>query len=758
MLADFRFGVRMAMRSPVWAAAIIVSLAVGIGATVTVSSAVQALLLYRIPAPDRQRLVDMQNTIGGRGVEQNLADARRIREGAAPFAQVAAYTNAQGFHLGNERVWGQLVTENYFPAIGLRPLAGRFINDASDSQVVVLGEAFWRRRFNGNFDVIGQPLSLNGRPVTIIGIAPGTFRGVRAGFLPALWVPLAAAPVLLPNSFPREEPGIGVSVFARLRPGLSLAQAQAAMDTLTKRIDLQFPIPEFWPMEGERHLRLEPAGQFLPNFRELAELLLKLLSAMAAFVLLIACANAANLQLARAAAREREMATRRALGATRGRLVRQLTIESLSLGLAGGAAGLALAHVPLRALTTFRLPDLAAVLDLSMPIDWRVAVFAAVLTVAATLASGLVAAWKGTSPSPGNHRLRDGLVIAQIALSVVLAVATGLLIRSLLNARKIDVGFHPEQAILAQFDPLLEGYQPRQLEPLVRKLLQTPGAAVTDTVPLTMGGYAVDLGLDKNFPFVSLYSVTRGFFDALGIAIIEGRDFAAVGDKGRVLINRTLARQLFQNRSPIGRRIGKKGEYEVIGVAANHATFFVAEDPAPIVYQPLFQEEPRGALTLAVRSGQLPAAGVTFFNIRTGSQQLQAALFVPRVTAALVTAFGAMGLMLTAIGLYALMAYTVSRRMRELGIRVALGARPFDVTKTVFRRTAALVAAGVSLGLLAAYWIAEFLDSILYGLSAWDPSTYALAATVFLVTAAFASWLPARRASTNEPIEALRRE
>lgn len=756
MIADLRFGLRTAMRSPVWAAAIVVSLGVGIGATVTIASAVQALLLYRIPAPDRHQLVEMDNKLGGVGVEQNVPDYRHIREGATPFAQVAAFTNLFGFNLGSERVWGHFVTENYFPTVGLRPLAGRFIADQGDEQVVVLGEAFWRRRFGGDFKVVGQPMNLNGRPVTIIGIAPESFRGVRAGFLPALWLPLRAARHLMPASFPTDERSVGVTVFARLHPGLSLAQAQAAMDTLTARIDREFPIAEFWPIEGTRRLRLEPAGQFISNFRDLAVELFRLLVAMAVFVLLIACANAANLQLARATTREREMATRRALGATRGRLIAQLTTESLALGLAGGVGGLALAHFLLRALATLRLPELPVVLDLSMPIDWRVAVFAGVLTVGATLASGLVAAWKGTSSAPGKHRLRDGLVIAQIALTVVLVVATGLLIRNLLNVKKIDVGFHPQQTILAQFDPLNEGFQPAQIEPLVRELLQTPGAAVTDSVPLTIGGFSIDIGLDP--AFVMLYSVSRGFFEALQIPIVEGRDFAATGDKGRVLINQELARRLFPGKPAVGRRIGKKQELEVIGVVRNHARFFVGEGPEPIVYQTLFQEPPQRALTLAVRGGKLPAARVSFFNVRTGNEQLDSALFVPRATAALVTAFGGMGLLLTAIGLYALMAYTVSRRMRELGIRVALGARPLDVTYTVFQRSAVLLTLGISLGLIGAYWTARWLGNELYEASETDPVIYALAAGCFLVIALLASWVPARRASTNEPIEALRQE
>lgn len=757
MIGDLRFGLRMALRSPLWAAAIIVSLAIGIGATVAVASAVQALMLYQIPAPDRHQLVELENTLGGRGMEQNFTDYRRLREGAAPFAHMAAFTSPYALNLGDERVWGQFVTENYFPVLNMRPLAGRFINNTIDGPVAVIGEVFWRRRFHADPQVIGRPILLNGRPLTIIGIAPEAFRGVRAGFAPALWLPFNAAHLLLPYAIPKEETGVGVRVFARLRQGLSLPEAQAAIDALTARIDRQYPIPEFWQGQGTRHLRLETAGQFLSNFRDLARILLQLLGMMAAFVLLIACANAANLQLARATARERELATRRALGATRGRLIAQLTVESLTLGLAGGAGGLALACVLLRILGSFRLPELPVVLDLTIPIDWRVALFTAVLTLAATLAAGVVAAWRGTAPSHGKNRLRDGLVVAQVALTVMLVVATGLLLRGLHNARQLDVGFHPEHTVFAQFDPLNAGLQPKQLEPLIRELLQTPGAAVTDSVPLTIGGWGVDIGLEKE-AFISLYSVTRGFFDTLRIPITAGRDFAATGDKGRVLINQELARRLFRDRSPLGQRIGKKHEYEVIGVVRNHARFFAGEDPEPMMYQSLFQEEPRAALTLAVRGGPLPRTRVPFFNVRTGIQQLESALFVPRATTALVTSFGAMGLLLTAIGLYALMAFTVSRRLRELGIRMAVGAGPWQVTWTVFRRTASLLALGITMGLLCAYWTSALIAMDLYGVSATDPATYTAAAAGFLSLALFAAWHPARRAATGAPIEALRQE
>ena len=721
---------RLLRHNPLWAAAVVLSLAIGIGATATIAAAVNALLLYRIPAPNPQQLVELEHSIGGRGMEYNLANYRHLAEATTHFAQLAAYRPAHAYHLDNERLWGQQVTANYFQTLQLTPLIGR---PPADPTEVLLSEPVWRRRFAADPNIVGHAIRLNGRPATVSGVAPPGFRGVNAGYLPALWQ-------LIPKA---NEAEIGVTLFARLHPQIDPKQAQSAVDLAIARVDAHYPVAENWLLSGPRKIKLEPAGQFLSNFRDLAKLLLQLLGALSLFVLLIACANAANLQLA----------TRRALGATRWHLTKQLITESLTLGLAGGALGLALTHTLLKAISTFPLPELPTVLDLTIPINWPIALFTLALTLTATVTSGALAAWRTTSPQPHKHHLRDALVIAQIALTVVLTIATALLLRSLHNAQQLNPGFHPQQTTFAQFDPVLEGIP---VEPLVRELLQSPGTAVSNSVPLTLGGWSTDLGIKPQF--IAQYSISAGFFDALKIPITAGRDFAPTGDKNRVLINQKLAAILFKSANPIGRRIGKKSELEVIGVVANHANFFLGEDPEPIVYQPLFQEPVTGPLTLSIRNGPLPRARTTFFHIRTGNDQLASALFVPRATSALITTFGAAALLLTAIGLYALIGYSVARRTKELGIRVALGATPTNILQTVLKRAAILTITGLAIGATLAHWTSQLLEEAIYGITPTDPPAYLAATATFLLIATAAALIPARRATTIQPTEALRHE
>jgi len=744
MWSALRIGSRIAVKNPLWAGAIALSLAIGIGATAAIASAAHSLMLYRIPAPNAGQLVELENSIGGRGVEENLTDFRRLQEVARGFLELAAYRTA-AFQVEGERLQGQFVSANYFAVLGL-PLA---VEDGS----VVVSEAYWRRKFNGDPGIAGKTIRVNGQALTVAGVAPAGFRGVQAGFLPSIWMPVTAGKRLMGTTWPSKEEWLGVNLFGRMRAGMGLGQAQLAMDAVVPRVG-----ETLWPWKGERKVRLSAAGQFLSNFRDLAELVMRSLGMMALFVLLIACANAANLQLARGAARQKEMEVRRALGATRMQLVGQLTAESAVLGLAGGLGGLLIAHGFARSIALFPLPDMPVALDLTIQMDWPVALFAAGVTVLATTASGLVAAFRTTSAAPNRPWLRDGLVVTQAALTVTLLTGTLLLTGSLRNARALNTGFHADRTLLAEFDPLMEGLRPAQVEPLVAEMLQTPGAAVSNSVPLTMGGWLADLGLGDQATPPMRYGIMPGFFSALGIPIRQGRDLATTAEKGRVLINETLARQLFGTNPALGRRIGKKQEFEVIGVVGDHVHFLVGEKPPPILYQPLFQEAVNGPLTLAVRGGRLPQVRTAFFHIRDGETQLESALFVPRAAAALMTAFGAMSLLLTGIGLYAMIAYSVSRRTRELGIRIALGAAPADIARTVSRRPAVLAAIGIGAGLGVACLCSGLLQETMYGLSATDPRTYISAAAVFLTTAVLAGWGPARRACRLEPMESIRQD
>jgi len=723
-MRDVRHGVRLALKQPLWAVAIVLSLAGGIGATVAVYAAVNAILLTKLPVGEADRIVRLQFRAGGHDSDWYPDDVEKVR-GIGAFQGVTAYQNARTFRLSQRRVFGQTVEANFFSLLNVVPVRGRL---AVDRNTVVISEGLWRSEFNADEFIAGRHIELSGRSATIAGVAPDAFRGIEFGFLPSLWV--------------LKENTDGVSVAAKLAPGISQQQAQAALDAAIPGLRWQ----SFF--EGPRSIHVAPAGQFVSNFRSLAEVLLTALSMFAGFVLLISCANVANLQLARAASRAREFETRRALGATEGVILRQFLGESAALAVAGGAGGLLLAWWATAVLTAFRLPEMNVTLHIAMPLDWRVTVFAVSVTMLTVLITAVCAIM-------AKPLLRDILLGVQVALSVVLIVSTSLLLQNVRNAGGRVTGFDPSQAHIVSIDPSLSGVKTEQVPALIDRLLET-SVALTSKVPLTLHGSGIDLG-DKKF--TELFLVTPRFFEALRIPLLDGRVFGDRGDKNRVLVNDALAKAVFRGERAVGRRIGEKGEYEIIGVVGNHDSMIIGEDPSPMVYQSL-RENPYSGEMAIIANSTVPRSepNLAYFNSRTGRDQLNSALFVPRVTAAIVSGFGLIGLLLTGAGLYAMVATNVGARMREIGIRLALGATARQVLSAILRRTAPITLGGGVVGALASIWAVEIFDSVLYNVRQGGSWAIAGATGVFAIVVVFAAWQPARRALSREPLDSLRVE
>lgn len=720
-MRDVRHGLRLALRQPLWAAAIVLSLAGGIGATVAVYAAVNAILLTKLPVGEADRIVRLQFRAGGHDSELFRDDLEKLR-GISAFEGVTAYQNARTFRLSQRRVFGQVVEANFFPLLNVVPVRGRL---AVDRDTVVISEGLWRSEFNADEYIAGRHIELSGRVKTISGVAPDAFRGIEIGFLPSLWV--------------LNESRDGVNLAAKLAAGISAKQVQAALDATVPGLGLK----SFY--NGPQSIGVSPAGQFVSNFRELAEVLLLALSIFAGFVLFISCANVANLQLARAASRAREFSTRRALGATEGMILRQFLGESVVLAVAGGIGGLLLAWWATEALTAFRLPEMNVALHIAMPLDWRVAAFA----VGVTLLTVLITAVCAIAARP---LLRDALLGVQVALSVVLIASTFLLLQNVRNAGGQLKGFDPSQAHFISIDPSLSGVKVEQVPALIDRLLET-SVAVTSKVPLTLRGAGVDLGNKK---FTELYLVTPRFFEVLRIPVIDGRVFSERGDKNRVLVNEALAKEFFKGERAVGRRIAN---YEIIGVVRNHDSMIIGEDPSPMMYQSL-RENPYSGEMAIIANSTVPRSEphLAYFNARTGRDQLDSALFVPRVTAAIVTGFGLIGLLLTGVGLYAMVATNVGARMREIGIRLALGATARQVLAAILRRTAIITVCGGVAGAVASIWAADILESVLYNVRQGGVAAFAGAIGVFAVVIVVAAWQPARRALSREPLDSLRAE
>ena len=816
LLLDLKYSLRSLRRSPGFTLATIAILGLGIGANATIFSLVNAVLL-RPPAgvenPGQLVAVYTSDFSGPRFGGSSYPDFLDFRDQTTAFSGVLAYNfNQVSFSDGthSERGVGLTTTGNYFSLLGVRPALGRTFLTTEDTPgsapVAVISHGLWQRSFGGDSGVVGRAIKLSGRPFTIVGVAPRGFEGLMRGFGPDVWVPVGASEGS--GSFDRTRRGNrGLMVVGRLAPEKTLAEARTQLSVIAQHLYQAYP--QNWT-DVKNQARVvsvipEDESRLFPQMRGAVVGFMALLVVVVGLVLLIACANVANLLLAKAAARRKEMAVRLLLGAGNGRLVRQLLTESVVLGLGAGAAGLAVAGWVGGLINAFR-PPVPVPISLSVALDTRVVVFTVAVSLVTAIAFGLAPALAlarpqlagalkndlGAAPGRKHHRLRDALVVVQMAVSLVLLVGGGLLIRALRSGQSIDPGMDAERVGMMSLDLNLQGYGDgpgrafyQQLLEKVRALPGVEGVALGSQVPLNpFGGERQGIAIQgharqegEDLEFHESY-VTPDYFRTLGVAVVRGRPFAktdAPGAPGVAMVNETFARRYWSGADPLGKRISLNGDQgpwlEIVGVARDGKYGTLGEDPTPYFLVPLAQHY-RGGVTLFVRTQNDPAQmlgpvretirmidrDLPVVDVRTLTQHLSASLLPQRIAATLLGCFGVLALLLATLGVYSVIAYSVSQRTREIGIRVALGADRREVVKLVVRQGMTLVNIGGCIGLISAGGVSHLIRNLLYGVSALDPITFIGVSLLLGGIALLACYLPARRAARVDPIVALRTE
>jgi predicted permease len=812
LLADLRFSLRTLVKRPVFALVAVLSLALGVGANTTIFSLVDALLLRSLPVADPAHLVklytrDAQNPSMTAAPLSHL-NWKDYREQAHSFSGILGY-NWAGISIATQSgepflAAGQLVSDNYFDLLGVRPERGRTFTYEEATKpgahpVVVVSHHFWEQRLGSDPGVLGSTVKLNGSPYTIVGMAPASFTGVETGFQPELWIPMAMNRQIQPDrelNWYDERRGLFLQAIGRLRPGVTLAGAQAEVTGIAHRLERDYP--------NDNHGRtcvLVPLSLAAvpPGARPTLVGASLLLLGVVGLVLLIACANVANLLLARATARRREIAIRLSQGAGRGRLVRQLLTESLVLALAGGAGGLLLMAWANHALLAF-LPSLPFPVALDLGINPRLLAFALGSSVVTGLLFGLVPALQSSrpqlvaalksqaasAPAAGGLGPRGALVAGQVALSLLALIAAGLFLRSLGAAQKIDPGFDTSRLLQFSFDVGLYGLDQGRGEQLQRAIREQVGALPgVEAVALGSSGvlqqsFSRSVFLEgqettSNGLLIEVNPVDPTFFRAAGIPILAGRGLTDADRRGAqevVVINQTMAQKLWPHQSALGKRFHFHGKQpvEVVGVARDAKYDSVSEDPQPFVYQALAQNystgvtlvararNPRTLLAAAQRQAHALAPGMPLVAAGTLSQQLDASLWAPRFAASMLALFGLLALILAMIGIYGVMSFSVAQRSRDIGIRMALGAHRRAVLAMVLRQGMILVAAGLVLGVALALAASRLAASLLIGISPTDPAAFLLTPLLLALVALTSIYIPARRATVVDPTIVLRYE
>jgi putative ABC transport system permease protein len=811
LLQDLRFAIRILAKAPGFTAVAVISLALGIGVNTTIFSLINGLLFRPLP-----RVKEPASLVWFRA-PASYPDYEDFRDQNDVFSGISALSGTSEFSLSQggqpELVKGEFVSANYFSVLGVDISTGRAFLPEEDriadaQQVVVLSYGLWQRRFGGDPNLIGGSVSLNGLTFTVIGVAPQGFVGAEAALPRDLWAPMAIYPRLNPppagkgDVVPdrlRDRGTYSLNLIARLKPGVTRAQAQAAMTAIVARL----PKERYHQTIDERLRAVElltVSGGLDPRDRAGALPISALLQAVVSLVLFTACANIAGLLLARSSLRRREIGIRQALGASRARIVQQLLTEGVLLSLVGALAGLLVAVWGKDLLISLASATPIAALDMS--IDYRVLAFTFSAALLAGLVFGLAPALQASKPDliPAlknetagkgyrRSRLRNAFVISQTALSVILLTGSGLFIRSLQNARTIDPGFKVEGALLATLDPGLLRYSKEQGQEFFRQAVERvealPGvesASLMDFVPLGLRFAQHDVyvegqnGPRKVSPGFNI--VSPRYFQTMGIRVVRGREFTSqdrAGAQPVIMINETLSRRLWPGEDPIGKRLRLGGpsapEAEVVGVAVDGKYATLGENARSFTWRPLLQSY-SSSMTLVVRTTGNPEAlsaavreriqsldpNLPVAQITTLAAQVDFALFSARLGAALLGAFGLLALGLAATGIYGVIAYSVSQRTQEFGIRMALGADGADVRRLVLREGLKVVLIGVTAGLALSLAAARLIAGFLYGVSANDPLTFVGVALLLTAVALLACYLPARRATKVDPMVALRVE
>ncbi|MCC7181776.1 MAG: ABC transporter permease [Acidobacteria bacterium] len=824
MLQDIRYALRWLARSPGFALVAILSIGLGVGVNTAMFSLVDTLLFKPLPVSDPDSLVDVF-TVGGDGDEyatSSFADFADLKAQNDVFTDMTAYSPMFAPLALGERsrlVIGQVVTGNHFTFFGIAPHLGRLLvpsdDDPGAARVVVISHRMWQNEFGGTPSAIGQTLTLRGLAYTIVGVTRPDFNGVVPLLTPELWLPMAHVEEVEPAGITDVVPGPGrtrlerrgvrwMFVKGRLKPGVTVEQAHANMSVIGRQLEAAHP-----QTNKDRRMSAVATSEvrmLVPQASGVLSMGAAALMSVVGLVLLIACANVAGMLLARASARRREISVRLAIGASRGRLVQQLLMEGLVLGTLGATVAIACAWAVIRALTSIQLP-LPVNLVLEIGLDWRVMLFAVTAAGLTGVLASLLPALKASAPSlvsdlrgeapagrvGGRHfALRDALVVTQVAFTAVLLVVAGLLLRSLAESQRADVGFNVQGLATMSLDTDMVRYSPERSEQFwtdaVARVRAMPGvvsvATATPSLPFELNFNQAELQVDSRTygegqrgETIENIAVSAGYVPTLGLRVLEGRDLYEADRKGAplvALVNETMARRYWPNESAVGRTFTNavtKDRYTIAGVISNHKVHGVLESPVAMVYFAAAQRPQRYNYLVARTggsAGQLLAAmrrellamepGLVFVGNSTMEDNLSMSLMPARVGAILVASFGALGTLLAAIGLYGVIAFSVARRTKEIGLRMALGANPGTVLGMVMRQGFGLAGVGLVVGGLLAAGAAFGLSGLLYGITPLDPLAWALAILTMLVAAGAANFVPARRAMRVEPMTALRTE
>src|SRR5437762_875922 len=821
---DIAHGARVLRKSPSFSVVPVLSLALGIGANTTIFTVVNAILLHPLQVKDISQVVEL-DTIDTK-THLGFANATNATKLGLSFSNFQDYQKQNEVFTGAtciiatpltwsggvepRQVTGQLVSANYFDVLGLQPAAGRFFLPDEDTKlsgnnVAVISYSFWANRLGSDPSQIGKTLTLNAMPYMVIGVARKGFKGTFTfGSAEQIWIPTSMYPQIvtgLAKDFFNDRRFLNALAVGRLKQGIGLTQAEASLKTIASRLEKEFPKDN-----AGRSIALTPLTEAAvgANLHDQIALAGTMMMTVVGLVLLIACANLANLLLARAARREREMGLRAALGASRPRLIRQMLTECTLLSLLGGAAGLAIAYAGRTLLWSFRPPFIEQN-DIDLSLDSNVLIFTLGISLLTGVLFGVAPAIKASVPDLaetlklggrggsigwGRNSLRSLLVVSEIALSVVALVGAGLFIRSMRDAQKMDPGFESKNLFMLAFDlgalHYDEGRGQQFLRSAVERANATPGvkaAAIASNFPLG-GGFARTVfpeGEDESTGYrgtlTQLDEISPGYFDALRIPLVRGRLFTDADRQGTTsiaIINEAMAKKFWPNQDAIGKRFHFFGDTtlrEVVGIARNSVVNAIGEVPPPLVYLPLTQDYAPAA-TLQVQTAGKPEtviAGVrgqiqslepnlAITNVQTIGEIIDQGLWAPEMGAALLTVFGGLAMVLAAVGVYGVLAYSVTQQTREIGIRMAMGAERRDVLGLVVGQGLKLTGAGLALGILVSLVLTRQLSSLLFGVSAYDPLTYAGVTVILVIVALLACYIPARRATRVDPLIALRYE
>jgi predicted permease len=829
-MRNLKFALRTLFKSPFVTGVAILSLALGIGANAAIFSLFDQILLRPLPVPEAERLVNLGapgpkqgstscNQAGDCDVIFSYPMLKDLQAAETGFSELAGHrvfgvnVAYQGVTLNGE---GMLVTGSYFPALRLQPHNGRLIGPADDETVgahpvAVLGHSFWEGRLGASRDVVGRSIVVNGQTFEIIGIAPKDFEGTTLGVRPMVYVPLTMRTALVPGwtGFDNRR-SYWIYMFGRLQPNTSIEQARSAINGVYSRVinEIEAPLQEGMSDAGMAQFRakqitLEDGRRGQSSTHTEARVPLLLLLGTSGIVLLIACANIANLLLARGANRGMEMALRLSLGANRRQVLAQLMAESIVLAVLGAAAGLIVAHWTLQGISAVLPPDASNTLRLEL--NGTVILFAAALAIGTGVLFGLFPALHSTRPdlvttiranagnltvTRGAARFRATLVTVQIALSMALLITAGLFLRSLTNVSRVDLGLQVENIITFSISPQLNGYDTTRTklmhERVEEELTALPGvnAVTSSMVPLLAGsnwgsdvsvdGFERGPDIDANARF---NAVGAGYFGAFGIPLLAGREFTASDNAAGarvVIVNQAFAKKFGLGNEVIGKMMGQGDarDMQIIGFVAD-AKYSDVKDEVPALFYTPWRQQPRlGSLSFYVRTSADPDGimravpgivarldpNLPVEELKSMPQQIRENIFMDRMIGTLSSAFASLATLLAAVGLYGVLAYTVARRTREIGVRMALGADRGDVRRLVLKQVGIMFAIGGTIGLLGAWWLGRAAGSLLFGVDGRDPLVFVGAAVVLGLFAATAGYIPALKASRVDPLRALRYE